>query len=38
MIRNVYLTVWVFLAAIYLGICMIFEQRHHARHNDAEGT
>lgn len=29
---------WVFLASIYLGVWMMIEQRHHARHNDAEGT
>lgn len=38
MIRTAYLTAWVFAAALYLGVWMLIEQLHHARHNDAEGT
>jgi hypothetical protein len=38
MFRTAHLTAWVYMAALYLGICLILEQRHHARHNDAKGT
>lgn len=38
MIRNAYLATWVFIAVIRLSFWLMIEQRHHARHNDAEGT
>ena len=38
MIHTIKTACWLILACAYLAVCMVAEQRHHARHNDAEGT